>query len=83
VSLKFQISGTKQHTTENAMQEFINKYRDQINGTLSGFDRLVSRGSLRRLNYGYWDLDLQSLVAQGMEQYLWQNHILLRITWTM
>jgi len=60
------------------MQEFINKYRDQINGTLSGFDRLVFRGSLRRLNYGYWDQGLQSLVAQGMEQYLWQNHILFK-----
>jgi len=60
------------------MQEFINKYRDQIHGTLSGFDRLVFRGSLRRLNYGYWDRDLQSVVAQGMEQYLWQNHILFK-----
>jgi hypothetical protein len=60
------------------MQEFINKYRDQINGTLSGFDRLVFRGLLRRLNYGYWDHDLQSVVAQGMEQYLWQNHILFK-----
>lgn len=60
------------------MQEFINKYRDQINGSLSGFDRLVFRGSLRRLNCGYWDQDLQSLVAQGMEQYLWQNHILFK-----
>ena len=60
------------------MQEFINKYRDQINGTLSGFDRLVFRGSLRRLNYSYWDQDSQSLVAQGMEQYLWQNHILFK-----
>ncbi|MDQ2946606.1 MAG: hypothetical protein M3Y27_11785 [Acidobacteriota bacterium] len=73
--MKFQIIGTKQHNTENAMQEFINKYRDQINGTLSGFDRLVFRRSLRRLNYGYWDQGLQSVVAQGMEQYLWQNHI--------
>ena len=60
------------------MQEFTNKYRDQINGTLSGFDRLVFRGSLRRLNYGYWDRELQSLVVQGMEQYLWQNHILFK-----
>jgi hypothetical protein len=78
VSLKFQIIGTEQHNTENAMQEFINKYRDQINGTLSGFDRLVFRGSLLRLNYGYWDHDLQSVVAQGMEQYLGQNHILFK-----
>ncbi len=78
VSLKFQIIGTQQHNTENAMQEFINKYGDQMNGTLSGFDRLVFRGTLRRLHYGYWDADLQSLVAQGMEQYLWQNHILFK-----
>jgi hypothetical protein len=67
-----------QRQKENAMQEFTNKYRDQINGTLSGFDRLVFRGSLRRLNYGYWDRELQSLVVQGMEQYLWQNHILFK-----
>ena len=60
------------------MQEFINKYRDQINGTLSGFDRLVFRGSLRRLNYGYWDKKLESMVAQGMEQYLWQNKVLFK-----
>lgn len=60
------------------MQEFINKYRDQVNGTLNGFDRLVFRGSLRRLNYGYWDPKLQSVVAQGMEQYLWENKILFK-----
>jgi hypothetical protein len=60
------------------MQEFINKYRDEINGTLSGFDRLVFRGSLRRLDYGRWDHQLQSFVAQGMEQYLWQNKILFK-----
>ena len=60
------------------MQEFINKYRDQINGTLSGFDRLVFRGSLRGLNYGYFDQKLESMVAQGMEQYLWQNKILFK-----
>ena len=32
------------------MQQFINKYREQINGVVSGFDRLVFRGSLRGLN---------------------------------
>ena len=51
------------------MQQFIDKYREQINGVLTGFDRLVFRGSLRRLNYGCCDQGLQSLVAQGMEQY--------------
>jgi hypothetical protein len=60
------------------MQDFINKYRERINGTLSGFDRLVFRGSLRRLSYGYWDPKLKSVVAQGMEQYLWQNRILFK-----
>jgi len=33
------------------MQKFIEKFRDQICGTLSGFDRLVLRGSPRRLEY--------------------------------
>jgi hypothetical protein len=60
------------------MHEFINKYRDQIKGTLSGFDRLVFRGSLRRLNYGFWDAGRRARVAQGMEQYLWQNQILFK-----
>jgi hypothetical protein len=78
VSLKFQIIGTEQHQRENAMQEFIDKYRDQINGTLSGFDRLVFRGSLRRLNYGCWDANVKAYVSTGMEQYLWQNHILFK-----
>lgn len=78
MSLKFQIIGTEQDKKENAVQEFINKYRDQINGTLSGFDRLVFRGSLRRLNYGCWDRGWQSLLAQGMEPYLWQNHVLFK-----
>ena len=31
------------------MQQFIKKFKDQITGTLSGFDRLVFRGALRRL----------------------------------
>jgi hypothetical protein len=60
------------------MQEFINKYREQINGVLSGFDRLVFRGSSRRLNYGYWDPKLQAFVAQGMEQFLGVNKILFK-----
>ncbi|MEK7404364.1 MAG: hypothetical protein AAB225_04585 [Acidobacteriota bacterium] len=49
------------------MQDFINKYRDQINGTLSGFDRLVFRGSLRRLNYGYWDQEFLFTTLEAPE----------------
>ena len=60
------------------MQQFIEKYREQITGVLSGFDRLVFRGSLRRLNYGWWDEKLSAVVAHGMEQYLWQNKILFK-----
>ena len=35
------------------MEKFIDKYASQIHGVLTGFDRLVFRGSLRRLNYGW------------------------------
>jgi hypothetical protein len=38
----------------------------------------VFRGSLRRLNFGYWDGGLESMVVQGMEQYLCSNHILFK-----
>ena len=60
------------------MQQFIEKYQQQIQGVVSGFDRLVFRGSLRRLNYGYPDKARGVFVATGMEQYCWQNEILFR-----
>ncbi len=60
------------------MHHFIDKYREQISGVLTGFDRLVFRGSLRRLNYGRWDAKLGAVVAKGMEEYLWQNKILFK-----
>jgi hypothetical protein len=49
------------------MQQFIAKYQDQIQGVISGFDRLVLRGSLRRITF-----------QRGMEEYLWQNHVLFK-----
>jgi hypothetical protein len=49
------------------MQQFIAKFADQIQGTLSGFDRVVFRGSLRRLTH-----------SQGMKMYLTQNNILCK-----
>jgi hypothetical protein len=49
------------------MKEFIAKFGDRIVGVLSGFDRLVFRGTLRAVVY-----------AQGMEAYLEQNHVLLK-----
>lgn len=57
------------------MNQFIEKYGEQIAGTLSGFDRLVFRAAPRRLNHCYWDAGRQILVAKGMEEYLWQNKV--------
>jgi len=58
------------------MQQFIEKYREQIYGSLTGFDRLVFRGSLRQLNFV--KPNGGALVAAGMENYLWQNKILFK-----
>jgi hypothetical protein len=49
------------------VQQFIAKHRDDITGVLSGFDRLVLRGTLRSIAY-----------AEGMHQYLWNNQVLLK-----
>ena len=50
------------------MQQFIRKFGERIRGVLSGFDRLIFRGTLRRLNYGRWDAKLGAQVARG-----WRN----------
>jgi len=57
------------------MKEFIEKYGEQIAGVLSGFDRLVLRGSPRRLDIACWDAARQMMVARGMEEFLWQNKV--------
>jgi hypothetical protein len=49
------------------MDEFIAKHKDQIAGVLSGFDRLVLRGTLRRIAYPF-----------GLQGYLWANQVLLK-----
>jgi hypothetical protein len=49
------------------VQKFIAKHQDQISGVLSGFDRLVVRGTLRSIAH-----------AAGMHQYLWNNQVLLK-----
>ena len=49
------------------MKQFIARFQDQIQGTLSGFDRVVFRGTLRRLTH-----------SQGMKMYLIQNGILCK-----
>jgi hypothetical protein len=49
------------------MDEFIAKYQNSVEGVISGFDRLVFRGTLRRIAY-----------TDGMMEYLWQNQVLLK-----
>src|SRR5881397_588409 len=49
------------------MHEFIARHQEQIVGVLSGFDRLVFRGTLRSIAY-----------ADGMKRYLSANEILLK-----
>jgi len=49
------------------MQQFIAKFKDQIQGVMSGFDRVLFRGSLRRLTH-----------SLGMKWYLSQNNILCK-----
>ena len=48
------------------MNKFIMKYQDAISGVLSGYDRIVFRGSLRSLNY-----------PEGMKHYLWATQVRL------
>jgi len=57
------------------MQQFIEKFQERISGTLTGFDRLVLRGSARRLDISYYDSERHIVVAKGMEEFLWQNGI--------
>lgn len=49
------------------MNTFIQKYASHVKGVLSGFDRLVFRGTLRVLS-----------VVGGMMNYLWHMHVLLK-----
>lgn len=49
------------------MNEFIAKYQDEMSGVLTGFDRLVFRGSLRSIAY-----------AQGMDKCRTLNGVLLK-----
>ena len=52
---------------EDAMEQFIQQYEKEIIGHLSGFDRLVLRGTLRAL-----------AVKTGMLNYLWHIRFLLK-----
>jgi len=49
------------------MNRFTAKYADRLVGSLSGFDRLVFRGTLRRLAF-----------VEGLQVYLWTHKVLLK-----
>lgn len=49
------------------MNKFSSKFSEQIEGAISGFDRLVFRGTLRAIAY-----------ELGMKTYLWHSRILLK-----
>jgi len=49
------------------MKRFIQRFSDRVIGTLSGFDRVVIRGSLRALS-----------TNSGMREFLYQNGVLLK-----
>src|SRR5437868_13265367 len=62
------------------MQQFIEKFKDHILGGVSGLDRLVFRGNLRRLNHGCpgWLNERKVFFATGMEIYCCVNEILFK-----
>lgn len=49
------------------MDRFIAKHADNITGVLSGFDRLVFRGTIRQIAY-----------VDGLKRLLWQRQVLLK-----
>src|SRR5713226_5272237 len=55
------------HSGENAMDQFIARFKNEISGAVSGFDRLVFRATPSRLMY-----------SKGMEEYLWQSKVLFK-----
>src|SRR5947209_8939671 len=63
------ITKHRNHPKEHAMStsRFIQRFGDKITGVLSGFDRLVLRGSL-----------LAIVPVEGMKRVLWLKNILLK-----
>ena len=49
------------------MKRFVERHRDRISGTLSGFDRVLFRGTLRSISY-----------VKGCEVFLYSHHVLMK-----
>ncbi|HHT9109159.1 MAG TPA: hypothetical protein ACFYD9_10980 [Candidatus Wunengus sp. YC64] len=52
---------------ENTMEQFLNRHKDTIYGVISGFDRVLFRGTLCSISY-----------VEGMRAFLSSHHILLK-----
>jgi len=51
---------------ENTMEQFLNRHKDTIYGVISGFDRVLFRGTLRSISH-----------VEGMKAFLSSHHISL------
>ena len=49
----------------NTLQQFIAKFQKDICGVMSGFDRVLFRGSLRRLTHSLTQVPLHAQVSRG------------------
>jgi len=49
------------------MKRFLERHRDRITGTLSGFDRMLFRGTLRSITH-----------VKGLEIFLYSQHVLMK-----
>ena len=49
------------------MKRFLERHRDRITGTLSGFDRMLFRGTLRSITH-----------VKGLQIFLSSQHVLLK-----
>ena len=49
------------------MKRFLERHRSRVTGTLSGFDRVLFRGTLRSIAY-----------VSGLEVFLYSQHVLFK-----
>ena len=59
--------GESTHKKGNTMEHFLSRHKDHISGVLSGFDRVLFRGTLRSISY-----------LDGMSDFLFYRHVLLK-----
>lgn len=67
ISLPNYVSDKIHNEEENTMEQFLNRYKDSLYGVISGFDRVLFRGTLRSISH-----------VEGMKTFLLSHHILLK-----